>query len=110
MCVHVCACVHVCVRAPLPFSNVDFKAIQPINKFNVYSLSCRFGPYFTEPIVAGLQPKTFEPYIASCDLIGCATRPEDFVVCGTCDSQLYGWFTSLYSAHNYSVFFYNYIH
>jgi len=52
--------------------------------------SRRFGPYFTEPIVAGLQPKTFEPYIASCDLIGCITKPEDFVVCGTCDSQLYG--------------------
>lgn len=52
--------------------------------------SRRFGPYFTEPIVAGLQPKTYEPYIASCDLIGCITKPEDFVVCGTCDSQLYG--------------------
>jgi len=52
--------------------------------------SRRFGPYFTEPIVAGLDPKTFEPYIASCDLIGCITKPEDFVVAGTCDSQLYG--------------------
>jgi len=56
----------------------------------------RFGPYFVEPIVAGLQPKTFEPYIASADLIGCITTPEDFVVAGTCEEQLYGMCESLW--------------
>ena len=50
----------------------------------------RFGPYFVEPIICGLHPKTNEPYIASCDLIGCPMEPEDFVVGGTCTEQLYG--------------------
>ncbi|XP_066917105.1 proteasome subunit beta type-3-like [Clytia hemisphaerica] len=50
----------------------------------------RFGPYFVEPIICGLHPKTNEPYIASCDLIGCPMEPEDFVVGGTCSEQLYG--------------------
>ena len=57
------------------------------------SFSCiilRFGPYFVEPIICGLHPKTNEPYIASCDLIGCPMEPEDFVVGGTCSEQLYG--------------------
>ncbi|VDP05496.1 unnamed protein product [Soboliphyme baturini] len=50
----------------------------------------RFGPYFCEPIVAGLEPKTYEPYIAGMDLIGCVTEPEDFVTTGTGALQLYG--------------------
>jgi len=50
----------------------------------------RFGPYFIEPVIAGLDPKTKEPFIASCDLIGCPMEPEDFVVTGTCANQLYG--------------------
>ena len=33
--------------------------------------SHRFGPYFREPVVADLDPKTNEPYIASMDLVGC---------------------------------------
>lgn len=50
----------------------------------------RFGPYFIEPVIAGLDPKTFKPYICSTDLIGCINEPEDFVVVGTCEEQLYG--------------------
>nr|QBH73454.1 proteasome subunit beta type protein [Xibalbanus tulumensis] len=50
----------------------------------------RFGPYFVEPVIAGLDPKTFEPYICNLDLIGCPNTPEDFVVAGTCAEQLYG--------------------
>jgi 20S proteasome subunit beta 3 len=53
-------------------------------------LYCRFGPYFVEPVIAGLDPKTFEPYVCSMDLIGCINEPEDFVVAGTCTEQLYG--------------------
>ena len=30
----------------------------------------RFGPFFVEPIVAGLDPVTFQPYICNMDLIG----------------------------------------
>lgn len=56
----------------------------------------RFGPYFIEPIVAGLHPKTKEPYICNMDLIGCVSEPEDFVVSGTCAEQLYGMCESLW--------------
>ncbi|XP_037955371.1 proteasome subunit beta type-3 [Teleopsis dalmanni] len=50
----------------------------------------RFGPYFIEPVVAGLDAKTHEPYICNMDLIGCPNLPRDFVVSGTCSEQLYG--------------------
>lgn len=50
----------------------------------------RFGPYFIEPVVAGIDEKTGEPFISSADLIGCATRANDFCVSGTCAEQLYG--------------------
>lgn len=50
----------------------------------------RFGPYFVEPVIAGLDPNTDAPFIASLDLIGCPMEPEDFVVSGTCSEQMYG--------------------
>ena len=50
----------------------------------------RFGPYFVEPVIAGLDPKTSKPFIASLDLIGCPMVTEDFVINGTCAEQLYG--------------------
>lgn len=50
----------------------------------------RFGPFFVEPIVAGLMPKTYEPFICNMDLIGCINLPNDFVVGGTASAQLYG--------------------
>lgn len=50
----------------------------------------RFGPYFVEPVIAGLDPTTKEPYICALDLIGCACEPADFVVSGTCSESLYG--------------------
>ncbi|CAB3368097.1 proteasome subunit beta type-3 [Cloeon dipterum] len=50
----------------------------------------RFGPYFVEPVIAGLDPVTFEPYVCNMDLIGCINEPEDFVVAGSCTEQLYG--------------------
>lgn len=56
----------------------------------------RFGPYFVEPIVAGLDPKTYKPYVCAMDLIGCINQPEDFVVEGTCAKQLYGMCESLW--------------
>lgn len=30
----------------------------------------RFGPYFVEPVVAGLDPKTGDPFVCNMDLIG----------------------------------------
>lgn len=64
----------------------------------------RFGPYFVEPVIAGLNPQTYEPFICSMDLIGCINQPEDFVVAGTCSEQLYGmcetlWEPDLVSGH-----------
>eukprot|EP00052_Salpingoeca_macrocollata_P036342 m.17619 g.17619 ORF g.17619 m.17619 type:complete len:205 (+) comp9628_c0_seq1:75-689(+) len=55
----------------------------------------RFGPYFVEPLVAGLNPDG-TPFVASTDLIGCPMITEDFVVGGTCTEQLYGMCESLY--------------
>ncbi|KAF5902951.1 thiamine transporter 1-like, partial [Clarias magur] len=56
----------------------------------------RFGPYYIEPVIAGLDPKTFEPFICSLDLIGCPMITEDFVVSGTCSEQMYGMCESLW--------------
>lgn len=50
----------------------------------------RFGPYFVEPVIAGLDPKTYKPFVCNMDLIGCPNVPDDFVVAGTCSEQLYG--------------------
>ena len=50
----------------------------------------RFGPYFMEPVVAGLDPLTSEPHIAAMDFIGCISDPEDFVVTGTADLSVNG--------------------
>ena len=63
---------------------------------NLVYLSCRFGPYFVEPVIAGLDPKTSEPFIASLDLIGCPMVTEDFVVSGTCSEQMYGMCETLF--------------
>eukprot|EP00043_Microstomoeca_roanoka_P008057 m.77771 g.77771 ORF g.77771 m.77771 type:complete len:205 (+) comp14080_c0_seq1:1199-1813(+) len=57
----------------------------------------RFGPYFVEPIVAGLDSKN-RPYVGSTDLIGCPMVTSDFVVGGTSSQQLYGMCESLYKA------------
>ncbi|XP_038962011.1 proteasome subunit beta type-3-like [Rattus norvegicus] len=56
----------------------------------------RFGPYYTEPVIAGLDPKTFKPFICSLDLIGCSMVTNDFVVSGTCSEQMYGMCESLW--------------
>lgn len=56
----------------------------------------RFGPYFIEPVIAGLDPKTNVPFVCAFDLIGCQNEPDDFVVGGTCEEQLYGMCEALY--------------
>ncbi|NXC41247.1 PSB3 protein, partial [Penelope pileata] len=56
----------------------------------------RFGPYYTEPVIAGLDPVTHEPFICSLDLIGCPMITDDFVVSGTCSEQMYGMCESLW--------------
>jgi 20S proteasome subunit beta 3 len=56
----------------------------------------RFGPYFVEPVIAGLDSVTNEPFVASLDLIGCPMVTGDFVVSGTCNEQMYGMCESLW--------------
>lgn len=56
----------------------------------------RFGPFFTEPVIAGLDEKEKNPFICSMDLIGCINFAKDFVVAGTASANLYGICESLY--------------
>lgn len=53
-------------------------------------LCLRFGPYFVEPVIAGLEKGTNKPFIATTDLIGCLTLPKDFAVAGTASDKLFG--------------------
>jgi len=53
----------------------------------------RFGPYFIEPVVAGVSitpSGKAKPFIAATDLIGCINYAKDFVVAGTATSKLFG--------------------
>lgn len=59
------------------------------------TLACRFGPYFTEPVVAGLDAEN-KPYICAMDLIGAPVFTDDFVVAGTASENLYGMCEGLY--------------
>jgi len=49
----------------------------------------RFGPYFTEPVVAGLN-RNNEPVICSYDFIGATSLAHDFTCSGTTSDQLMG--------------------
>eukprot|EP01038_Epipyxis_sp_PR26KG_P004627 gene4627-6506_t len=55
----------------------------------------RFSPYFCEPVVAGLNDKD-EPFLSGMDLIGAPVFAKDFVVSGTCTSNLHGMCETLY--------------
>ena len=53
----------------------------------------RFGPYFIESVIAGLQKTPtgeYAPWIAATDLIGCINFAKDFVVAGTASEKLFG--------------------
>lgn len=53
----------------------------------------RFGPFFIEPVMAGLTKKPsgeYRPFIAASDLIGCLNFAKDFVVAGTASQKLFG--------------------
>lgn len=49
----------------------------------------RFGPYFIEPVIAGINSKN-EPFIAASDVVGCLNFAKDFVVSGTAGDKLFG--------------------
>ena len=78
-------CWQVCICA-ISLSSIQ-KSYLAIISLHIFS---RFGPYFIEPVIAGLDPKTYKPFICNLDLIGCPMFTDDFVVGGTCTEQLYG--------------------
>ncbi|CAN6583812.1 unnamed protein product [Malus baccata var. baccata] len=49
----------------------------------------RFGPYFTQPVIAGLSDED-RPFICTTDSIGAKELAKDFVVAGTASESLYG--------------------
>lgn len=55
----------------------------------------RFGPYFCEPVVAGLCDGD-KPFLSGMDLLGAQVITEDFMVAGDCTEALYGLCESLY--------------
>eukprot|EP00937_MAST-01D_sp_MAST-1D-sp2_P002573 g2573.t1 len=55
----------------------------------------RFGPFFAEPVIAGLDTDN-KPFLCATDLIGAECFTDDFVVSGTSSENLYGMCESLY--------------
>ena len=59
----------------------------------------RFGPWFVEPVVCGLEDKGDQknvPFVCAMDLLGAPVVTEDFVVAGTSAEELYGTCEALY--------------
>uniref|UniRef100_A0A1I7YST0 Proteasome subunit beta n=1 Tax=Steinernema glaseri TaxID=37863 RepID=A0A1I7YST0_9BILA len=50
----------------------------------------RFGSYFCEPVIAGLDMETGKPYICGMDTIGCIASPRDFIAVGTGQEYVLG--------------------
>lgn len=50
----------------------------------------RFGPWFTEPVIASIDKKTGEVFLSAMDLIGAPCEPEDYICSGTCAESLHG--------------------
>ncbi|KAH3902611.1 proteasome core particle subunit beta 3 SCDLUD_000191 [Saccharomycodes ludwigii] len=74
--------------------NIEPETMSQLISSTLYSK--RFGPYFSTPVVAGINSKTGEPYIAGFDVIGCIDDAKDFIVSGTASDQLFGMCESLY--------------
>jgi len=75
------------------------RAISPRTFANLVSTTLyerRFGPYFAQPVVAGLDPKTAEPFICGFDNVGYLDSARDFVVSGAGSPQLFGMCESLW--------------
>jgi 20S proteasome subunit beta 3 len=49
----------------------------------------RFGPYFCQPVIAGLDPDG-TPYLCGMDSIGAIETAKDFMVAGTANESLLG--------------------
>jgi len=76
--------------------NRDMKPSVFNNMLSSFLYARRFGPYFVEPLVAGLQGPENKPFISGQDLLGAAVFTDDFVVAGTSESELFGTCESFY--------------
>ncbi|RHY13350.1 hypothetical protein DYB28_001374, partial [Aphanomyces astaci] len=55
----------------------------------------RFGPWFVEPLVAGLTEDN-QPFLSSMDCLGCEMFTKDYVCAGTMEEALHGMCESLF--------------
>mmetsp|Transcript_10363 Transcript_10363/g.31198 ORF Transcript_10363/g.31198 Transcript_10363/m.31198 type:complete len:205 (-) Transcript_10363:476-1090(-) len=55
----------------------------------------RFGPYFTAPVIAGLE-EDGTPYLCGMDTIGAMETAKDFMLSGTAPESLYGMCESMW--------------
>jgi len=55
----------------------------------------RFGPYFCEPVIAGLEEGN-KPYLCGMDLLGAQVFTDDFILAGDCTEAMYGLCESMY--------------
>lgn len=55
----------------------------------------RFGPYFCQPVIAGLEPDG-KPYLCGMDSIGAIETAKDFMIAGTASDALLGICESLW--------------
>ncbi len=71
--------------------NIDLTPQLFINLVSSTLYEHRWGPYFVNPIVVGLDhTDNYKPYVATYDSIGCLTQSGEFQVAGTSNELLYG--------------------
>jgi len=56
----------------------------------------RFGPYFCEPVICGLEGEENKPYLCGMDLLGAQVYTDDFILAGDCPEAMYGLCESMY--------------
>jgi 20S proteasome subunit beta 3 len=56
----------------------------------------RFGPFFCEPVICGLQGEANTPYLCGMDLLGAQVYTDDFMLAGDCPEAMYGLCESMY--------------
>jgi len=56
----------------------------------------RFGPYFCEPVICGLEGDDYKPYLCGMDLLGAQVYTDDFLLEGDCPEAMYGLCESMY--------------
>jgi 20S proteasome subunit beta 3 len=75
--------------------NMTPKVLSHLLSFLLYEK--RFGPYYMEPIIAGIDTTTNTPFLSSMDLIGATMTSNDFCVAGSCSANLHGMAESFYT-------------